>query len=101
MTKNALIRIWQEVDIKTVEPHLLIAGHTTADCGNCKEIGISLDAVTCPKCGTAFKYISSRIFDSSKEAKRFKVRRPDLTIIDFRDFKEIQARIKAHGFLGE
>jgi len=92
-----IIRVWQEVDIDAIEPHLLVAGSTAGDCGNCKEINIELSQKRCPKCGAEFKYIGTRISASAKEAKRIKLKRPDLTIIDLNDFKEIQARKKAHG----
>ena len=101
MSDRAIIRVWQEMDIKEIEPRLLIAGTIGADCGNCKEVGISFDAITCPKCGAAFKYIGTRISDSMKEAKRLKRKRPDLVLINYKDVKELQARDKARGFLGE
>ena len=50
MSGKSMIRVWQEIDIKEIEPRLLIGGTVSADCGNCKEVGISFDAVTCPKC---------------------------------------------------
>lgn len=99
MAKKSLIRMWQETDIQSIEPHLLIAGSTTADCASCKEIGISFEAKNCPKCGTFFKYLGTRISNSSREAKRLRAKRPDLILIDFQDFKEVIARDKAHGFL--
>lgn len=101
MAKKSIIRIWQEVNLGEIEPQLLIAGSTTGDCASCREVGIQLDARTCPKCGLVFKYMGTRISNSAGEAKRLKAKRPDLIIIDFRDFKELQARAKAQGFLGE
>ncbi len=101
MTKKSIMRVWQEVDIQEIEPHLLIAGNVTGDCGNCKEINISLDAKQCPKCGTSFKYMGTRISNSPREAKRLRAKRPDAILIDFKDFKEIQVRKKARGFLGD
>jgi len=101
MAKKTIIRIWQEVDIDEVGPQLLIAGSTTADCGKCKEISLPFDTRTCPKCGTYFKYMSTRISESPGEAKRLKAKRPDLIIVDFRDFKDIKARNKAKGLWGD
>lgn len=101
MVSKSIIRIWKEADIKAIAEHLLIAGSTTGDCGNCKEVGISLDAKECPKCGNLFKYMGTRISNSIREAKRLRLKRPNLIIIDFRDFKEMQARSKARGILGE
>jgi len=101
MTHRSIIRVWQEMDIKEIEPRLLIAGAISADCANCKEVGISFGAITCPKCGAAFKYMGTRMSDSAKEAKRMKNKRPDLVIIDLRDIRELQARTKARGILGD
>ena len=96
----AIVRVWQDIDLKAVQPYLLIAGNVTADCGNCGEIGLSFDAGTCPKCGTRFKYAATRILNSTKEAKRIKAKRPDLTVVEFQDVKASDARKKAHGLLG-
>ena len=101
MDKKTLIRVWEEVDISQIEPHLLIAGSTVGDCGKCKEVGISFDSKTCPKCGTSFRFMATRLAASPREAKRLRSKRPDLLTIDFNDFKEAQARNKARGFLGE
>ena len=99
MASKPIVRVWQEMEIKSIEPYLLIAGSTTADCASCKEVSISLDAKTCPKCGTSFKYMGTRLSSSPKEARRLKTKRPDLTIIEFKDFKGALSRDKAHGFL--
>ena len=99
MDKRSFVRVWQEVDIGEIEPHLLVAGSTTGDCGKCKEIGISLDAKNCPKCGAQFKYTGTRISSSAVEARRLRARRPDLVLIDFQDFKNVLSRRKARGFL--
>ncbi|OGX17117.1 MAG: hypothetical protein A3K83_06880 [Omnitrophica WOR_2 bacterium RBG_13_44_8b] len=101
MVAKSIVRVWQEIETEYIEKQLLVAGNTTGDCGNCREIGISLEAKTCPKCGTLFKYMSTRTSNSVKEAKRLRSKRPDLILIDFSDFREAQARKKAHGFLGE
>ena len=91
--------MWQEADIKAIEPHLLVAGSTAGDCANCKEMGIPLDSKSCPKCGCLFRYIGTRISSSIREAKRLRAKRPDLILIDFQDFKNVTARDKARGFL--
>ncbi|MGB2705240.1 MAG: hypothetical protein WBC74_00020 [Candidatus Omnitrophota bacterium] len=99
MAKKPLIRIWQEADIQSIEPHLLIAGATAGSCASCKEMGIPFDAKNCPKCGTLFRYIGTRISNSIKEAKRLRAKRPDLILIEFQDFKDAQTRSSAHDFL--
>ena len=101
MSNMSLIRVWQEMDTSLIAPQLLVAGSTSGDCGSCREVGISLDAKKCPKCNAEFKYIGTRISSSAKEAKRLRSKRPDLILVDFGDFKDVQARKKAHGFLGD
>lgn len=99
MHNQVFLRIWQEVNIDDVSTHLLICGNITGDCNNCREIGISLEATSCPKCNTGFKYITTRISNSTHELKRIKRKRPDLIVIDYRDFKEADARRRARGLL--
>ncbi len=92
---NELIRVWKEVDIKDIESHLLIVGLTSADCSNCRELGINYSTATsCQKCGTDFKYIASR----GKEIRKIKEKRPDLIFIDLEDYKKVTGFIKAKGF---
>lgn len=89
---NELMRVWKEFDAADVSKHLLIVGLLTADCSNCRELGLDYSAVkTCPKCGVDFKYIASR----SKEIKKIKNRRPDLIFIDLEDYKKATGAIKA------
>ena len=101
MSEKSLVRVWQELGLKEIESQLLIAGHVSGDCGNCREIGISFDSTNCPKCRNIFKYMATRLSDSPKEARRLKTKRPDLVLIDLKDFKDGAARRKAKGFLGE
>jgi len=92
---SELIRVWKEFDAGEISKHLLIAGLLTADCSNCRELGIDYStAKTCPKCGVNFKYIASR----GKEIKKIKNRRPDLIFIDFEDYKKNTGEIKAKNF---
>jgi len=92
---SELIRVWKEFDAGEISKHLLIAGLLTADCSNCRELGIDYStAKTCPKCGVDFKYIASR----GKEIKKIKNRRPDLIFIDFEDYKKTTGEIKAKNF---
>ncbi|MDD4202371.1 MAG: hypothetical protein PHQ52_02790 [Candidatus Omnitrophica bacterium] len=98
MDKNAsLIRIWKEEDIHFVNDHLLIVGDPDGACSKCKEMGINVStAKTCPECKTEFKYIASRVNSSSKQASRLHSKRPDLTVIDLADVKEVLARDNAN-----
>lgn len=98
------IRIWQKCDIAEITKHLLIVGDVTADCQNCRELGIDyVNVRQCPKCGTTFRFIASRNtgkLDGGRGAtvKRIKERRPDLTFIDYEDYKEITGKTKARDF---
>ena len=76
---------------------VFISGTVSAGCSPWKEIGIPFEAKACPKCGTTFKYIGTRISKATGELKRIREKRPDLTVIDYNDFKEILAREKARG----
>lgn len=98
------IRIWQSCVIEEITKHLLIVGDVTADCQNCRELGIDYaNARSCPKCGTTFRFIASRNtgkLDGARGAtvKRIKDRRPDLTFIDYEDYKEITGKQSARDF---
>lgn len=98
------IRIWQACDVDEVTKHLLIVGDITADCTNCRELGIDYTQTkSCPQCGTVFRFIASRNtgkLDRNRGAtvKRIKDRRPDLTFIDYEDYKEITGKQQARDF---
>lgn len=80
------------MDIDDIGKHLLIAGESTGDCSNCRELGINYSTATiCPKCNNYFKYIASR----TREIKKIKARRPDLVFIDLEDYKKATGKIKA------
>ena len=90
------IRVWKEFDIEDISGHLLVVGDIKGDCANCRELGIDYSNVkSCPKCGTLFKFIASR----SKEVKKIIKKRPDLVFVDFEDYKNRLAKIKARGLL--
>ncbi len=98
------IRVWQNCDVEGITKHLMIVGDVTADCANCRELGIDYTQVrNCPKCGTDFRFIASRStgkLDKGRGAtvKRIKDRRPDLTFIDYEDYKEITGKQNARDF---
>lgn len=99
-----LIRVWQNCDVEQITKHLLIVGDVTADCANCRELGVEYaNTRNCPKCGTDFRFIASRQtgkLDKGRGAtvKRIKDRRPDLTFIDYEDYKEITGKQQARDF---
>ena len=98
------LRVWQACDVTEITKHLLIVGDITADCTACRELGIDYGtAKTCPKCGTTFRFIASRHtgpLDRNRggNVRRIKDRRPDLTFIDYEDYKEITGKQQAREF---
>jgi predicted nucleic acid-binding Zn-ribbon protein len=92
------IRVWQELDLVEVTTHLLVLGDISSICGNCREVGIDLKLESCPKCGAKFKYAATQRPLSPQATKRLRDRRPDLTFIDYEDFKAISERTKARDF---
>ncbi|MBI4431868.1 MAG: hypothetical protein HY592_00065 [Candidatus Omnitrophica bacterium] len=98
------IRVWQACNVEEIKKHLLIVGDITADCANCRQLGIEYaTAQSCPQCGTIFRFIASR--NSGKldrnrggTVKRIKDRRSDLTFIDYDDYREITGKQQARDF---
>ena len=98
------LRVYQEFDIEEVKKHLLIWGDLTADCASCRELG--LDGYTikaCSKCGTTFKYITSRRTEEHA-SERFQIvrrasdKRPELIFIDYGDYMKTIGQKKARDF---
>ena len=98
------VRVWQPMNVEEVTKHLLVVGDITADCANCRELGIEYAKVkVCPKCGNQFHFITARTAvaghrDRGGTVKRIKERRPDLTFIDYEDYKEITGKQNARDF---
>ena len=98
------LRIWQSVDIRDIEAHLLIAGDTVGDCAQCRCLGISYDQTSCPQCKTSFKYVTSRRIEnhpaeSFRIVQRLKEKRPDLIFIDYSDYKQLSGKMKGRDLL--
>ena len=92
------LRVWQACDITEISKQLLIVGDVSADCSACRELGIDYaSSKNCPKCGVVFRFIASR-GTSGGAVKRIKDRRPDLTFIDYGDYKEITGKQSARDF---
>lgn len=98
------LRVWQSCDVTEIGKHLLIVGDVSADCSACRELGIDYgSAKTCPKCNVTFRFITSRhtgALDKNRggTVKRIKDRRPDLTFIDYEDYKEVTGKQSARDF---
>ncbi|MCG2711269.1 MAG: hypothetical protein L6416_02960 [Candidatus Omnitrophica bacterium] len=103
--KKFLVRIWQELESDEVKKHLLLAGELTANCENCRHLGIDFFKETvCQQCGTDFKYIGIREKSNKAEElfaiKRIKEKRPDLVVVDCEDIQRAFGKSKARDLLG-
>lgn len=98
------IRVWQACDVAGLTEHLLIVGDIAADCAKCRELGIDWQKTkNCPSCGTPFHFIASRCtsrLDKNRgtNVKRIKEGRPDLTFVDYEDYKEVTGKQQARNF---
>jgi len=98
------LRTWRDFDLDEVQQHLLILGDVSGDCAACRELGIKyLEAKECPRCKTAFKYVTSRRLELNPSERfrivaRLRERRPDLLFIDYEDYKRTLGRKKAREF---
>ena len=100
------LRVFQLFDIEEVKAHLLIVGDLMADCAACRALGIDpYGAKTCPQCGTTFKYITSRRFETHpgerfQLVRRMQEKRPDLVSMDYSDYSKTLGKKKARDFFG-
>ncbi len=96
------IRTWKYYDVNELKSHLLIVGQLSADCANCKEMGIDyLTQKKCPQCNSEFKYIATRQNDGKFPGsliRRIVEKRQDLELIDYSDFRLATERNKAQEF---
>ena len=98
------LRVWQACNTEEIAKCLLVVGDVTADCSACRELGIDYSKEkNCPQCGVQFHFIASRNtgrLDANRggTVKRIKDRRPDLTFIDYEDYKEITGKQQAREF---
>lgn len=98
------IRVWEEKELSDIEEHLLIIGDAFGDCAKCRELGLPYKTVKqCPNCKTAFKYVTSRRFESNpgerfQIVKRLARERTDLLWVDYQDYKNLTGRQKAREF---
>ena len=93
-----MIRIWVEIDINDVEKHMLLVDDQLGFCPGCREIAIKLENLEkCPGCGREFKYISAREAAGDKSfdmVVRVKNKFPDMTFIDYNDYKRLASKNK-------
>ena len=94
------IRVYQFKDIRAIQQHLLIYGDLAGQCTNCQAIDLKLDAVVCPHCKTPIKYIAFRnVKDHVPKMHKIHESRPDITLVDFDDFKKMSGAMKAEDLL--
>ncbi len=89
------IRVWENLDVEEVKKHLLIWGVLDGMCANCKKVGLRLEEKICPECKTEFKYLALREKNTGANVFKIKKRRPEITIIDYKDFFEQSSIEKA------
>lgn len=103
--KMQFVRIWVELDMNDVRQHLLMADESLGSCATCREIGLKLQSVkTCPKCGTEFRYVTTKPTGIQKTVDpkvlaRIREKRPDLTLVDWTDYDHGQGKLSARELL--
>jgi len=92
------IRIWSEVNIKTISEHIVMVDDISAYCPGCKKIGIPLkDLKKCPQCGREFRYVSSKDAKGGKHTivSRINKKLPNLTFVDYDDYQRLTSEKNA------
>jgi hypothetical protein len=98
--QKRFIRIYKETDLIELKEHLLIYGDLSANCANCQEIDIKLDAISCPKCKTDFRYIAFRnIRNHLPKLSKILIDKPYIVFVDYDDFARLWGAHKAQEFL--
>jgi len=103
---NDFLRVWKKFSLKEIKQSLLIIGDLAADCAACRELGLSYEKTkTCPQCGVEFRFVTSRpasgnSSDRFRWVRRLSEKRPDLTFIEYDDFKKSTGRSQARQILG-
>jgi hypothetical protein len=94
------LRVYKKVDFANVKSHLLIYGALSGSCASCKAMDIKLDVRQCPQCSSEFKFIAfQNVKDHMPKMLRLSSERPDLTFVDYDDFKKVEGALKAENFL--
>ena len=93
------IRVWKELDRVEIEKCLIVMGELSAECFACHHIGLDKNTVTCPSCGTHFKYMGFRRKVSSAYLHKLAQEMPYLTFVDFDDLKSAGGKSDARKLL--
>jgi len=101
MSAERFLRVYKKFYFDELKAHTLLYGALSGSCSNCRTMDIKLDVLQCPSCKNVFKYIG---FINPREhlPKMLKIAhdRPDITFIDYDDFKKIEGELRAKDILG-
>ena len=95
-TQQKLLRVYKPFDVNTVKEHVLVYGDLSGQCGNCQNMDVKIETVSCPNCRTNFRYIAFRnVAHHMPKIVNIAANRQDLTIIDYDDYNRTLAAKKA------
>ena len=95
------IRLYHNLEFDEVKAHTLEYGALSGICSKCKEMSIKLDSLSCPKCGTEFKYIAfQNVREHLPKMARILSERQGIHFVEHQDFKRIEGEQKARSILG-
>ncbi|MBF0489383.1 MAG: hypothetical protein HQL15_02030 [Candidatus Omnitrophica bacterium] len=101
MSSERYIRIYKKFYFDEMKAHTLLYAALSGSCSHCKEIDIKLDALECPSCKNKFKYIGfMHLKDHLPKMQKISHERPEITFIDYDDFKKIEGELRARDILG-
>ena len=93
------IRVYQNLDVHKIKPHILIYGDLGGACGHCNAIDIKLESPRCPSCQNDFKFVTFRnIKTHIPKVVRLLEQNPQMIIVDFEDYKQSEGANKAKEF---
>lgn len=93
------LRVWQNLDLEAIKQGLLVVGELSAECFNCRRLGIENKSRACPDCGTAFSYVGFRRKIKPQDLNQFQQAFPGAKLIDFADFKSALNKKEARKML--
>lgn len=85
---KGFLRTWQEFDLVDLQNHLIVVGELSSECFSCHNIGIKATSQKCPECATEFKYMGFRRKLMPNYLRKMKEELPNITFVDFDDFKK-------------
>lgn len=101
MSSERFIRIYKKYYLEEVKSRLMTYGALSGTCANCMKMDLKIDALKCPECNTDFKFIAfQNVRDHLPKMLRLAQERPDVTFVDYDDFKKVEGEEKARGILG-